>query len=154
MAPSAAEEDVGPACFTRPMVTSPQPTHIAVMALVNDGRVLLVHRCPDRENYPDCWDVPGGHVEPRESPEDAARRECLEELGIHVHDASSFPISCSNPRLRKHAFLATDWTGTPSNIAPDEHDDFGWFAVDELPTLRMADSAAIPDLVKALHDAR
>lgn len=31
---------------------------IAVVALVQDGHVLLVHRRPDRENYPDCWAFP------------------------------------------------------------------------------------------------
>ena len=43
-------------------------------ALLRDGRVLLVHRHPLRENYPDCWDLPGGHVESGETPTEAARR--------------------------------------------------------------------------------
>lgn len=136
------------------MTTPPQPTDIAVMAIVNDGRVLLVHRHPGRENYPDCWDLPGGHVEPGERAEDAARRECQEELGIDVIEAERFPIACSDPKLRKHAFLATRWTGSPHNVAPDEHDDLGWFSADELPSLAMSDPAALTDLVNALGHAR
>jgi hypothetical protein len=26
-----------------------------------------------------------------------------------------------------------DWQGTPANAAPEEHDDIGWFGVEELP---------------------
>ena len=26
-----------------------------------------------------------------------------------------------------------EWAGTPANVAPEEHDDIGWFGLDELP---------------------
>lgn len=57
---------------------------IAVVALVAHDRVLLVHRHPSRQNFPDLWDLPGGHVEDGEDWSDAAARECLEELGVGV----------------------------------------------------------------------
>ena len=41
------------------------------------GRPLLV-----RPTYKDGWDLPGGYVEPGESPLAACRREVFEELGI------------------------------------------------------------------------
>ena len=31
--------------------------------------------------YPGVWDLFGGHIEGKESPEDALRREAMEELG-------------------------------------------------------------------------
>ena len=46
----------------------------------DDGRILLVQRADDG-----TWCLPGGHVEPGESWEQAARRECLEETGWIVH---------------------------------------------------------------------
>lgn len=49
----------------------------------NEGRVLLV-----RPSYKKHWDIPGGYVEPGESPRSAARREILEELGIDVEVGS------------------------------------------------------------------
>jgi ADP-ribose pyrophosphatase YjhB (NUDIX family) len=36
------------------------------------------------------WDIPGGHLEKQESPEEALRRESIEEGGIHFTDPSPF----------------------------------------------------------------
>ncbi len=43
------------------------------------SRVLLVE-----PTYRDTWEIPGGMIEPGESPREAARRECLEELGREI----------------------------------------------------------------------
>lgn len=128
----------------------PEPTPIAVAALVRDGRVLLGHRHPARRWYPDCWDLIGGHVEPGERPVDAVVRECAEELGVTIRDPRAFPMAFSDPQLAMHAFLVTRWGGEPVNAAPDEHDDLGWFAPAELGDLRMAEPAAVPDLCRAI----
>lgn len=60
---------------------------------VRDDHVLLVHK-----TYGHGWDVPGGYVEPGESPAAACRREIREELGIErrprrllVHDWAPNP---------------------------------------------------------------
>ncbi|MEC3995085.1 NUDIX hydrolase [Actinacidiphila sp. DG2A-62] len=42
-----------------------------------EGRVLLV-----KPTYKPGWDLPGGMAEANESPDDAARRELKEELGL------------------------------------------------------------------------
>lgn len=41
------------------------------------GRVLVVH-----PTYKDAWEIPGGALEPDESPMQACQREVKEELGI------------------------------------------------------------------------
>ncbi|MGB2570304.1 NUDIX domain-containing protein [Micromonospora citrea] len=45
----------------------------------DEGRVLLV-----RPNYKEHWDIPGGYVEPGESPRSACIREIREELNLNV----------------------------------------------------------------------
>lgn len=138
------------ALVTDPLVSRPiadGSVHIAVAALIQDGRFLLVHRHPERVNYPNCWDLPGGHVEGGETPEDAARRECREELGIEVLGPRPVRITASDPNLRKHAFVVTSWRGQPINAAPHEHDDLGWFTADDLGTLDLADPAGLRDLL-------
>lgn len=42
-------------------------------------RVLIV-----RTSYREGWEIPGGVVEANESPIEAAKRECLEEIGVEV----------------------------------------------------------------------
>ncbi|MBB5829375.1 NUDIX domain-containing protein [Micromonospora carbonacea] len=59
-----------------PPVATPR---VAAGALFFDdeGRVLLV-----RPSYKNHWDIPGGYVEPGESPRAACAREIEEELGL------------------------------------------------------------------------
>jgi hypothetical protein len=33
------------------------------------------------------------------------------------------------------AWLVGDWQGSPTNVAPDEHDEIRWFRPEELPPL-------------------
>ena len=128
-------------------------TPIAVAALVRDGQVLLVHRHPAREWYPDCWDLVGGHVEAGESPHEAVIRECLEELGVRVHDPMPIPMTFHDLTLDVHAFLVTRWDGEPVNTAPDEHDDLRWFSPTQLAGLRLADPASLPSILSAIDGA-
>lgn len=52
----------------------------AGVAIVDKNlRILLVE-----PTYKDTWEVPGGMVELDESPREAARRECFEELGFDI----------------------------------------------------------------------
>jgi 8-oxo-dGTP diphosphatase len=54
---------------------------VAAGALFLDdvGRILLV-----KPTYKPYWDIPGGYVEPGESPRAACQREIREELGLTV----------------------------------------------------------------------
>jgi 8-oxo-dGTP diphosphatase len=105
---------------------------ISVAALVREGFVLLVHRHQSRLLYPDCWDLVGGHVESGELRDQAVGRECLEELGVHVHDPLPIPMTVSDPSLDMHEFLVTRWDGEPVDAAPEEHDDLRWFRPSDL----------------------
>lgn len=123
---------------------------IATAALVRAGRILLVHRHPDRQWYPDCWDLVGGHIEPGESPEDAVRRECQEEIGVDVGEVRPLAIDFPDPTIDMHGFVVTDWVGEPANVAPEEHDDLRWFSRDELPGLVLAAPGVLASLLAAL----
>lgn len=74
------------------------PRVSAGLVVLKDKAVLLV-----RPTYKDYWDIPGGYVEPAESPEAACRRELKEELGIAV---------------RKLRLAAVDWA--PSDNEGDK----------------------------------
>jgi 8-oxo-dGTP diphosphatase len=111
---------------------------VVVGALIRSGRVLLVHRRPDKRANPDVWDLPGGVMEAGESELAALSRELHEELGVHIATGSATHLCrltagpADEPALLS-AWLVPDWRGMPANVAPDEHDGIGWFDVQDLP---------------------
>ena len=67
------------------------------------------------------WEIPAGRIEKNEEPEDAARRECLEETGCTLKDLKY--LCCHNPSngmsdLKLHVFgakVATESTEIDTN---------------------------------------
>lgn len=79
------------------------------------------------------WDIPGGAVEPDESPAQAAVRETMEETGLVVTsgeeishhanaDTKGRPLTFHTLTYRVHE---TEPAGGVV-LAPDEHDAFAW----------------------------
>ncbi len=61
------------------------------------------------------WEIPAGRIEGDETPEEAARRECLEETGCILKDLTY--LCCYNPNngmsdLKVHLFMARVETET------------------------------------------
>ncbi|MDQ2850741.1 MAG: NUDIX domain-containing protein [Actinomycetota bacterium] len=129
------------------------PVSIATAVLVRNGLVLMVHRHSMRQAYPDCWGLPGGHVEPGELAYEAVSRECLEEIGVQVRDLLPIPMVVADTNLDMHAFLVRRWTAEPVNAAPEEHDDLRWFSPSELAQLKLAHPETMPNILSAIRIA-
>ena len=59
------------------------PKPIALAIIARGGKFLVAKRADDRP-LGGLWEFPGGKIEPGESPEEAAVRECREEMGCEV----------------------------------------------------------------------
>ena len=100
----------------------------------------------------------GGHVEPDETPREAAAREAGEEAGVSVDPATliqvaeivfRFPVRPSWD-MEVFVFTSDDWHGEPAEsgeITPE------WFPVPDLPLTRMWDDARfwLPRAVAGEH---
>ena len=64
-------------------VSESKPTKIAV-AVVRRGNEFLVGVRPEHVDLAGSWEFPGGKVEPNETFEQAAVRECFEETGLAI----------------------------------------------------------------------
>jgi 8-oxo-dGTP diphosphatase len=129
-------------------------THCVVAGLlVEAGMVLLCHRSASRRWFPNVWDLPGGHIEPGETPTAALLRELHEELGIRLEE----PVHSAFARLRQsnidcRIWVVRSWTGTLRN-ASDEHDEIAWWTPGAMEGLALADESYRSLVTRALADA-
>jgi 8-oxo-dGTP diphosphatase len=85
----------------------------AVLLVDRDGALLMQHRDEHAPVSPNQWGLPGGRIEAGESPDEAARREVLEETGLKVTDIEHFwtgprPYEEGFPhQVTMHAFCAS-----------------------------------------------
>ena len=132
------------------------PHHVVAGALVGPQGVLLVHRHPDRRYYPDCWDFPGGHIEPGESAANALARELREEIGVDatITGAPALRVvekGTADDGLVLQLWIVTNWGGEPANLATDEHDELQWADAHVVPALDLARPSYLAFLAEALR---
>ena len=98
------------------------PDIVLVVPLWDDGTVTL-HR-QFRYGFEErTLEVPGGHVEEGETPEDAARRELAEEAGLAAGRMTHLLTFVPQIKIQQHfhAFLAEDLSEIGASPAADEH---------------------------------
>ncbi len=106
----------------------------AVGAFVRDrqGRYLLLQRSSDSTCWPGAWEVPGGKVEPGESPEEALLREVKEETGLCVFlDAE---VGRAEFELGGRRGCMRFWTARVSEGSvrlSEEDQDYAWLVLPE-----------------------
>ena len=110
--------------------------------LVVDGvlfrgkKILLGKRPLSKNAFPGLWELPGGHVEEGETPENALEREFLEELGIKVHvlrEIHSFPYFSAGIKKKVLVFLVSQVGSEPLKAL--DHDELRWVSEEELAGL-------------------
>jgi 8-oxo-dGTP pyrophosphatase MutT (NUDIX family) len=137
-----------------PFSEDADPVHVTGSSIIVGprGTVLHFHKRLHR------WMQTGGHVDPGETPWEAALRESIEETGLPVH-----PAGGGSPRLvhldvhaaakghvhldLRYLFEAPDLEPAPP---PGESPDVRWFSWDE--AIAAADEALVGALVRLRPD--
>ena len=121
--------------------------HIVAAVIVLADRILLGKRTPNREFFPNVWDVFGGHIEPGEERDQTLVRELQEELGITPTRWMELEtITESVPEnddraayeLIVYFYCVTSWSGAPVNLQPHEHTTIQWFSYADAIQLDLA----------------
>jgi 8-oxo-dGTP diphosphatase len=121
------------------------------LAILLEGKLLLYRRL--RAPEAGAWNIVGGKVDHMERAVDSARREAEEESGLTI---GAVELLCISEQIleeeRQHwlslIYVTEDFAGEPRVMEPEKLPEFGWFALDALPTPLSRFAA---DAVKALR---
>jgi 8-oxo-dGTP diphosphatase len=111
--------------------------------ILKDGKVLLGKRHDDPQkassllNGAGKWTMPGGKLNFRETFEEGAKREAMEETGITL---KKMTIICVNQDIIETAHFITigifsnEFDGEARVMEPDEITEWKWFDIQNLPS--------------------
>ncbi|MCE2509589.1 MAG: RNA pyrophosphohydrolase [Alphaproteobacteria bacterium] len=131
--------------------TLPYRPGVGILLLNREGKVFVGSRIDTRT---DAWQMPQGGIDPGETPEEAALRECLEEVGTnkveitaessgwYVYDLPDEllgKIWGGKYRGQKQRWFVFRFLGEDTDIQIDgehpEFHDWRWVDLEEIPDL-------------------
>ncbi|HTP59008.1 MAG TPA: (deoxy)nucleoside triphosphate pyrophosphohydrolase [Spirochaetia bacterium] len=112
---------------------------VTAAVLEENGKVLIGRRKPGK-HMGGKWELPGGKIEPGETPQDSLARELQEELAIRV-SVGQFLCSAfyegDGVSLELLVYKVQRLEGEPTLI---EHEELCWVRPEELTEFDLADS--------------
>ncbi len=109
------------------------PGAAVILPQLDDGRLVLVRQYRYAAgDY--LWEAPAGHIEENETPDEAARRELVEETGFFPHRLEKLTEFFSAPGFcdeLMRLFLATELERRRPQPEYDENIEIGFFTLDQ-----------------------
>lgn len=135
------------------MSTEQRPRVGIGVMIVKEGHVLLGKRKGSHGAGEYAW--PGGHLEYMESFEACAKREVLEETGMHICNVRFLRLMNLQQYAPKHYVdigLIADWeAGEPQIMEPEKIEGWNWYNIDALPQPLFC---TIPSYIEAYRTGR
>jgi 8-oxo-dGTP pyrophosphatase MutT (NUDIX family) len=112
------------------------PIAAGIVFVAPDGEVLLLRRASTEENYAGHWALPGGKADGDETAEDAATRECREEIGFDI-DAKAPGLKLLDKVTTPNGMVFSTFAKpVEEKFVPKlngEHSGYAWAGLDGLP---------------------
>lgn len=105
---------------------------VAVWVVNRRGELLITLRSPEKKEYPNTWENPGGAVLAGETSRQGAARELREETGIAAEEAQ---LKFLTTRRTESAFVDTYllfWQGEEVTLQPGETAAAKWLTLKQL----------------------
>ncbi len=116
-----------------------------------NGKYLLLKIRSKSSHDAGRWEIPGGKVKKCEFFDDALKREYLEETGLEIDVDSLLNVirrdytACKTNEDIKSIQLIMKVTCERDNVTiSEEHDDYGWFGMDEIEEMISRDLLTPP----------
>jgi len=106
---------------------------VAALPVFDDGRVLLVRQYRYAVDAV-VWELPAGRRDPGETPEEGARRELEEEVGLRAGAIEPLLVFWTTPGFCDevmHLFRATALVPVPARPEADERIESATFTLEE-----------------------
>jgi 8-oxo-dGTP diphosphatase len=109
----------------------------SIIFVNEENQILLVLRddLPDLP-YANMWDVPGGHVEQNETPEECIVREIQEEMNLVIDEFKLFSVSNFTDRVEYTFWTRADFDINDIELA--EGQKIRWFTETEARKAQLA----------------
>ncbi len=115
---------------------------VKILLKNKEGKYLLVRR--SAEKYPEVgakWDIVGGRIDPGSTLVDNLKREVMEETGLEINGKPKLIEAQDILRVEGRHVLRLTYIGEADGevVISDEHDQYGWFSIEEIEKLEPMD---------------
>ena len=104
-----------------------------------NGKILLLKIRSRSAHDAGRWEIPGGKVKKCEFFDDALKREYIEETGLEIDVDSLYNVvrkdytACkTNEDIKSIQLIMKVTCQSDDVVISEEHDDYGWFSLDEI----------------------
>ncbi len=117
---------------------------LAVKGIVrrSDGKILILKRSEHDDHKPNVWETPGGGMDKMESPQEALKREIIEETGLAVTVTQPFNVFTfkkDTGEFKVGITFICDYIDGEVNLS-FEHSEFRWIEASEFANMESVSS--------------